>query len=58
MNKLIILDYHSGDVDIYPIKSGHDSNIDELIESLWHSINNCHWMVSKGNITFHKEVLK
>ena len=58
MGKLIILDFSMTDVDIYPIEYDSKSDIDELIESLGHNVNNCQWMIASGNITFHKEVLK
>lgn len=61
MNKLIILDFTTGEVDIYPIESipGKDFIVDEqFINYLGHSPNNSQWMVFDGNITFHKEVLK
>jgi hypothetical protein len=58
MKKLIILDFSTGDVDIYPIEYEHEPDMDELLDSLRHNANDCQWMFSKGNITFHKEVLK
>lgn len=61
MEKLIIFDFSTGEVDIYPIESipEKDFIVDErLIKYLGHSPNNSQWMVSDGNITFHNEVLK
>lgn len=56
MEKLVILDYGTGDIDIYPIQ--HLEDPESVIEDLGHKIDDCHWMVSPGNITFHKEMLK
>ena len=56
MEHLTILDFATGDVDIYPIEYVAP-NMDELLKKLGHSAN-CLWMFSTGNITFHKEVLK
>ena len=57
MEKLIICDFSTGEVDIYPIEYEDEPDMDELLEKLGHSANNCQWMTSEGNITFHKEVL-
>lgn len=58
MDKLIILDFATGEVDIYPVEYDKEPNTDELLDSLGHNANNCQWMFSDGKITFHKEVLK
>lgn len=57
MEKLIILDFSTGEVDIYPIKYEYEPDMDELLDSLGHNANDCQWMFTEGNITFHKEVL-
>lgn len=56
MEKLIILDFNTGEVDIYPVS--HIDDEENVIEELGHNANDCQWMISGGNITFHKEVLK
>ena len=56
MEKLIILDFNTGEVDIYPVS--HIDDAESVIEELGHNANNCQWIISSGNITFHKEVLK
>ena len=58
MEHLVILDFNSGDVDIYPIEYTQEPDMDDLLDSLGHNANDCQWMFSQGNITFHKEVLK
>lgn len=58
MEKLIILDFSTGDVDIYPVEYEQEPDMDELLEKLGHRANDCQWMFFQGNITFHKEVLK
>ena len=58
MEKLIILDFATGDVDIYPIEYSIDPEPEETIHNLGHNPANCQWMISNGNITFHKEILK
>jgi hypothetical protein len=55
---LIILDFSTGDVDIYPVEYEQEPNMDELLEKLGHRANDCQWMFSQGNIFSHKEVLK
>lgn len=56
MEKLIILDFTTGEVDIYPVS--HIDDVESVIEELGHNVNDCQWMISGGQITFHKEVLK
>ena len=58
MEKLIILDFATGDVDIYPVEYDYEPDMEELLGSLGHRANDCQWMFSEGDITFHKEVLK
>lgn len=58
MNKLIILDFASGDVDIYPTEYSIDPDIEDTLTELGYNAENCNYMLSDGNITFHKEVLK
>ena len=56
MEKLIILDFNTGEVDIYPVS--HIDDVESVIEELGHNVNDCQWMISDSQITFHKEVLK
>ena len=56
MEKLIILDFCTGNVDIYPVAYIDDE--ESIIEKLGHRVDDCQWMISDGQITFHKEVLK
>ena len=58
MEHLTILDFATGDVDIYPIECKYEPDMDELLDRLGHKTNDCQWMFGVGNITFHKEVLK
>ena len=58
MEHLVILDFATGDVDIYPIEYNEEPDMDELLDELGHNANDCQWMFSKGNITIHNEVLK
>ena len=58
MEHLTILDFTTGDVDIYPIEYDNEPDMYELLEELGHRANDCEWMFGTGNITFHKEVLK
>ena len=57
MEKLIILDFAKGEVDIYPIVDTKDVLIEGLLAYLGHNIEDCQWMITDGSITFHKEVL-
>ena len=58
MEHLTILDFATGEVDIYPIEYEYEPCIEDLLEELGHNANDCQWMFGTGNITFHKEVLK
>lgn len=58
MEKLIILDFETGMVDIYPVEFEQEPDMDDLLSSLDHHANDCQWMFTTGDITFHKEVLK
>lgn len=58
MEKLIILDFSTGEVDIYPVEYENEPDMDDLLDDLGHNANDCQWMFTEGNITFHKEVLR
>lgn len=58
MEKLIILDFATGEVDIYNTQFEDEYNVDDILRELGHRPNDCQWMISDGQITFHKEVLK
>ena len=58
MERLIVLDFSTGNVDIYPVEYEQEPDMDDLLERLGHNANDCHWMFSEGDINFHKEVLK
>lgn len=58
MERLIVLDFATGDVDIYPVEYEQEPDMDELLERLGHNANDCQWMFSGGDINFHKELLK
>ena len=56
--KLIILDFSTGETDIYPVEYDYEPCMEDLLEELGHNANDCQWMFTQGNITFHKKVLK
>lgn len=58
MEHLVILDFNTGDVDIYPVDYSIDPEPEETLRSLGHNPDNCQWMISDGNIIFHKETLE
>ena len=58
MEHLVVLDFDSGNVDIYPTEYTQEPDMDDLLDSLGHNANDCQWMFTEGDITFHKEVLK
>ena len=58
MEKLVILDFNTGDVDIYPVEYDNEPDMDELLDELGHNANDCQWMFFQGEVTFHKEILK
>jgi len=58
MEKLVILDFATGSVDIYNTKYDNEPDMDDLLGTLGHNANDCQWMFTEGDITFHKEVLK
>ena len=55
MEHLVILDYTTGEVDIYPVNSEQASCAEDLLLNLGHKASDCHWMFTSGNITFHNE---
>ena len=57
MEKLIVLDFSTGEVDIYPVEYENEPDMDDLLDDLGHNANDCQWMFTEGNITFHKETL-
>ena len=58
MEKLVILDFETGMVDIYPVEYDEEPDMDFLLDSLGHHANDCQWMFGTGDITFHNETLK
>lgn len=58
MERLVILDFCTGMVDIYQVEYEFQPDMDELLDSLGHNAEDCQWMYTQGDITFHKEVLK
>jgi hypothetical protein len=58
MEKLIILNFSTGEVNIYPIEYDSEPDMNELLDSLGHRANECQWMFTQGNITYHKEILR
>lgn len=57
MERLIILDYSTGEVDIYPVEYTQEPDMAELLESLGHREKDCNWMFADNTITFHNEIL-
>ena len=41
MEHLTILDFNTGDVDIYPVEYDCEPDMDELLDELGHSANDC-----------------
>lgn len=58
MEKLIILDFATGEVDIYPVEYDSEPDMNELLDSLGHRANDCQWMFTQGNITYHNDILR
>lgn len=58
MNKLVVLDYSVGTVDVYNIDMSYDDIEEYLVNKLGYNLNDCEWMIGNMDITFHKEVLK
>lgn len=56
MNRLIILDFVTGNVDIYPINYMEVKDYNELLSNLGHDPNNCQWMISSGTIILHNSL--
>ena len=58
MDRLVVLDYSIGTVDVYKIDMSYDDIEEYLVNKLGYNLNDCEWMVGNMDITFHKEVLK
>ena len=58
MERLIILDYTTCNVDVYDVDS--DADIDEeYISNIGYNTDNCYWMFwEEMEVTFHKEILR
>ena len=57
MENLVILDFNTGEVDIYPTDFTDEPDAETLLDSLGHNANDCQWMFSCGNITYHNKIL-
>lgn len=56
MKKLIILDYTTGVAHCYSydtLKHPKSEDVENLINTLGHNINNCDWMVTNEEIIIH-----
>lgn len=58
MERLVILDYETGRVDIYPVEHSDTLDVYHLLGDLNHRTSSCEWMFTSKNIIFHGEVLK
>ena len=58
MEKLVILDFVSGTVEIYNTDYVQEPDMDELPDSIGHRANDCQWMFTEGDIVIHNRVLK
>ena len=58
MERLAILDFCTGNVDIYPVEYEQEPCMEDLLEELGHNANDCQWMFFQGDVTIHEEVLK
>ncbi len=56
MERLIILDFVTGNVDIYPINYIEVEDSSELLGNLGYNPNNCQWMITSGTITLHNNL--
>lgn len=54
MKRIVILDFSTGMVDIYPIKFDDvdETNAREVVSSLCYDPDKCQWMVTDKDITF------
>jgi hypothetical protein len=56
MKKLIILDFMTGECHCYTYdtaKHPESEDVENLIDTLGHNINNCDWMVTSQEIIVH-----
>jgi len=58
MEKLIILDYTTGETHIYTVDMSVEPCMEDLLSKLGHKANNCNWMFTSKDIIFHGELLK
>lgn len=58
MERLVILDFETGTVDVYPVEYDYEPDIDDLLDKLGHRANDCQWMFTTGEITIHSDILK
>lgn len=54
MEKLVVLDYCDGSVNIYNIKESNNQDTEELLKSLGHRLDDCCIMWT-NNLTIHIE---
>lgn len=57
MEKLVILDFNTGEVHIYNIDMKVKC-VEDLISKLGHRVNDCQWMFTSSDIIFHGRILK
>lgn len=55
--KLVVLDFSTGEIHIYPIVSDYEPEISELFKKLGHDIDSCQWMLTDGAFVVHENIL-
>lgn len=54
MEKLVVMDYSDGSINIYNVKESDIQDIEELLKSFGHRLDDCCYMWT-NNLTIHIE---
>ena len=54
----VILDFETGQVEIFNTDYEQEPDMDELLDSLGHRANDCQWMYTEGDIIIHNTILR
>jgi len=57
MDYLTVLNFSTGEVDIYPTEFDQEQQDNDVLSFLNHRESDCHWMYGK-KVTLHSDIIK
>lgn len=57
MQRLVVMDYSNGSINVYDITGINDDDIEDYIDKLGHNLDECYYMTG-SNVTINRFDLK